>query len=51
MSRERRRKHHRHAIVHQKQMRFWTIWAVVLVVAVFGLALYCINRWLNPLAT
>lgn len=50
MSRERRRKHHRHSSAQEKHVRFWTILVIVMALALFGVAIYGVNRWLNPAA-
>jgi len=45
-----RRKHKlkRGASIHQKQLRFWTILAVLVVMLLFTLIFYFFNKWLTP---
>ena len=35
---------------HEKQMRFLAVLFIVLVLVIFALAFYCVNRWTSPVA-
>jgi len=50
MSRERRHKRRRTPSTHQRQVRIVAGLSILLVLVLFAVALYYINRWLNPAA-
>lgn len=47
MSHRHKHRRKRGKSIHQKQMRFWTIFGALAGIGLFTLAFYFINRWTN----